>query len=83
MRHVLLPLAVAAGPFGMSEATLASALVTPTGLAYRGTTAYLRATPSTIDLATVARTADVHLHAAACAKKQPSRDLHRLALSSR
>jgi hypothetical protein len=83
MRHFLLPLAVAAGTFGVGEATLASALVTPPGLAYRGTTAYLRAAPSAIDLATVARVADVYLHAAACAKKQPSRDPHRLAPSSR
>ena len=45
MRHFLLPPAVTAGTFGMGEATLASTLVTPTGLAYRGMTAYLRAAP--------------------------------------
>lgn len=83
MRHVLLPPAVTAGTFGMGEAPLASALVTPTGLAYRGTTAYLRTTLSAIDLATVAWAADVHLHAAASAKKQPCCNFHRLGPSSR
>jgi hypothetical protein len=50
MRHFLPPLAVTAGTFGMGDAPLASALVTPTGLANRGTTAYLRALTSAIDL---------------------------------
>ncbi len=83
MRHFLLPPAVTAGTFGMGEAPLPTALITPPGLAYRGTTGYLRAITGTIDLASVARTADQYLHAAQRTKKHSPRGLDRLALSSR
>jgi len=82
MRHFLLSLAVTAGTFGMGEAPLPTALVTPPRLAYRGTTGSLRAITGTIDLSAIAGATDQYLHAAQRTKKHSPRRLDWLALSS-
>jgi len=73
MRHVLAAPAVAACPRGMGEPPAAAALVSPPGILL-GTAAGTRcASPSAVELAAIATTANQHLGATACAEKQPGR----------
>lgn len=83
MRHFLFSGAVATHPCGMHETALPAVLVAPPCGQNRRAPGRARATGGAILLATVAATANEHLHAAPGTQEEAGHVFHRLAPSSR